>query len=177
MSKLLLATALLLAFVACTAPAASHAPSGPELLRVPAGNKLILEAQAQGVQIYVCRPKKEDAAQYEWAFKAPDARLADASGRDIGHHYAGPTWESTDGSKVIGKVDQKVDAPGADDIPWLLLSAKSNEGGGRFGKVTFIQRVSTHGGKAPSGGCDSAHSGQEVRVEYTATYRFYVAGS
>lgn len=177
MLKLVLATALPLCFAACAATAAPHAPTVPEKLRVPTGNKLVLELHAQGVQLYTCQPKKDDPTQYEWAFKAPDARLSDARGQDAGHHYAGPTWESTDGSKVIGKLEQKVDAPGPGDIPWLLLSAKSNEGAGKFGKVTFIQRISTHAGKAPAGGCDQAHAGQEVRVEYTATYCFYVAGS
>ena len=31
-------------------------------------------------------------------------------------------------------------------IPWLLLKAKSTDGPGTFGKVTYIQRVNTVGG-------------------------------
>ena len=62
------------------------------------------------------------------------------------------------------------------DIPWLLLSAKSNEGQGAFKNVTFIQRLGTHGGKPPTADADAAHAGKEVRVEYQATYYFYVPG-
>jgi hypothetical protein len=54
------------------------------------------------------------------------------------------------------------------------LKAKSNEGTGTFSKVTYIQRVDTAGGKAPSDGCDQAHADAEARVDYTAYYYFYV---
>ncbi|HLQ36392.1 MAG TPA: DUF3455 domain-containing protein [Planctomycetota bacterium] len=175
MKQLSLAFALPFFVAACTAPAAPRAPSVPDTLSVPAHNHLMFELHATGVQIYTCQPKPNEPTKYEWALKAPDARLADARG-DAGHHYGPPpTWESADGSKVVGKKEQAVDAPGADDISWLLLSATSNAGQGRFGKVTFIQRTATHGGKAPSGGCDAQHAGQEARVPYTATYCFYVA--
>jgi len=176
MFKLAFRTLLSLALVACAATT-PHAPEVPAKLSVPAGNKLAVEMHASGVQIYTCQPKKDDPSQFEWAFKAPDARLTDLQGHDAGHHYAGPTWEAKDGSKVIGKLEQKVDAPGTSDIPWLLLSAKSTEGNGVLGKVTFIQRLATHGGKAPAEGCDAAHVGHELRVDYSATYYFYVAGS
>ena len=57
----------------------------------------------------------------------------------------------------------------------LLLEAKSAEGPGIFARVTYIQRVNTTGGTAPTEGCDAAHAGQEVRVPYTADYFFYRA--
>jgi hypothetical protein len=177
MFKLAFATLLSLGLVACAASSTLRAPAVPAKLSVPSGNKLAIEMHASGVQIYTCQPKKDDPSKFEWAFKAPDARLTDMHGRDGGHHYAGPTWEAQDGSKVIGKLEQKVAAPGTEDIPWLLLSAKSNEGSGEFGKVTFIQRLETHGGKEPVEGCDAAHVGKELRVDYRATYYFYVAGS
>jgi hypothetical protein len=177
MNQIQVALALVLGLVACNkSEAALTKPAVPATLEVPAGNKLAFEMQASGVQIYMCQPKKDDATQFEWAFKGPDAQLTDAHG-PAGHHFAGPTWESTDGSKVIGKMEQKVDAPGASDIPWLLLSAKSSEGQGKFSKVSFIQRLGTHGGKAPTADCDAAHVGKEARVDYKATYYFYVPGS
>jgi Protein of unknown function (DUF3455) len=175
MFKLTLAALIPLALVACSSTATLHAPEAPAKLAVPAGNKLALVLHASGAQVYTCAAKKDDATQFEWALKAPDAKLSDASGAAAGKHYAGPTWEAKDGSKVIGKKEQSVDAPGAGDIPWLLLSAKSNEGAGVFGKVTFVQRLETHGGKAPATGADAAHAGQELRVDYKATYCFYVA--
>ena len=71
--------------------------------RVPAppGAKLLLEVAAQGVQIYTCE-KATDG--YHWVFIAPDAVLFDAAGRQIGTHFAGPTWQSEDGSKIVGEV-------------------------------------------------------------------------
>jgi hypothetical protein len=165
-----------LCLLACNSSRAHSPRIMPEQLHVPAGNKLALELHASGVQVYTCQAKKDDATKFEWAFKAPEAQLSE-HGMAVGKHYAGPTWESMDGSKVVGKLEQKVDAPGAADIPWLLLSAKSHEGNGRFEKVSFIQRVDTKGGKAPATGADAAHVGQEQSVKYTATYLFYVPGS
>ena len=165
-----------LCLCACASSTKSSAREVPESLRVPAGNIVATELHGAGVQIYICQAKKDDPTKYEWALKAPDARLTNAAGREVGRHYAGPTWEASDGSRVIGKLEQKKDAPGAADIPWLLLSAKSNEGKGQFARVTFIQRLDTQGGKAPLEGCDAAHAGQEKRVEYEATYLFYVPG-
>ncbi len=177
MNKLYFALVLGLCLAACNkSEAAPKKPEVPAKLEVPAGNKLAFEMKASGVQIYMCQPKKDDATKFEWAFKAPDARLMGADGKEAGHHYAGPTWESSDGSKVGGKVEQKVDAPGADDVAWLLLSARSNEGKGKFADVKFIQRINTHGGQPPTTDCDAAHVGKEARVDYTATYCFYVAG-
>jgi hypothetical protein len=39
--------------------------------------------------------------------------------------------------------------------------------------VTFIHRVNTAGGKAPSSGCDMGSEGKESPVPYTADYYFY----
>ena len=176
MTKLAILAAFVLALPACSTSVSMAAPDVPAALAVPTGNTLALELHASGVQIYVCQPKKDDPTTFEWAFSAPDAQLTDLSGKAAGHHEKGPIWVSTDGSKVTGKLEQKADAPGANDIPWLLLSAKSVEGSGAFGKVTYIQRLATQGGKAPKDGADAAHAGQEQRVEYKANYYFYVAG-
>jgi hypothetical protein len=51
----------------------------------------------------------------------------------------------------------------------------SHEGTGVMAQVTFIQRINTKGGKAPASGCDAGHAGQEVRVPYSADYRFFAA--
>jgi hypothetical protein len=101
--------------------------------------------------------------------------LYDDEHNEQGKHYAGPTWEANDGSKVVAAVKARVDAPSADAIPWLLLYAKSTEGTGMFSDITSIQRVETMGGKAPQDGCDSTHVDEEVRVPYTAVYFFYTA--
>jgi hypothetical protein len=62
--------------------------------------------------------------------------------------------------------------PDPSAIPWLVLRASSHQGKGRMEKIAWVQRVQTHGGLAPSGGCDSAHLGAMQRVPYTATYCF-----
>src|SRR4030095_11503681 len=104
-----------------------------------------------------------------------EAGLFAVSGTKVGKHYAGPTWESDDGSKVVGEVKARDDGPDVNAIPWLLLSAKSNEGNGIFGKTQSVQRVNTVGGKAPVDGCNQAQLGRVVRVAYRATYSFYAA--
>ena len=138
---------------------------------------VLLKALGQGVQIYACGAKAGDRAQFEWVFKAPEADLMGDKGERIGRHYAGPTWEANDGSKVVGEVQQRADAPRPGAVPWLLLKAKSYQGDGTFKGVTYIQRVNTEGGIAPRDGCDAQHSGAEARVDYKAAYYFYAQTS
>jgi Protein of unknown function (DUF3455) len=106
---------------------------------------------------------------------APEADLFDARGNKAGRHYAGPYWESTDGSRIAGTVKERADAPVADAIPWLLLAAKSVGPEGSFSNVTSIQRVNTVGGVAPKAGCSRATAGTPARVGYTADYYFFTA--
>jgi hypothetical protein len=142
----------------------------------PGGNEtLAMIVPAKGVQIYECRVRKDQVGEYEWVFVAPEADLFDARGNRIGRHYAGPQWESTDGSKILGTVKERADAPVADAIPWLLLSAKSVGSEGSFSKVTSIQRVNTVGGVAPKAGCSQAAAGKPARINYTADYYFFTA--
>lgn len=164
--------------VLATAGATSNAGTiadVPEVLKVQANEKLSLEAHATGVQIYECKASKDDPLKFEWAFKAPEAELFDSAGKSIGKHYAGPTWESNDGSKVVGELKAKDAGPDPSAIPWPLLSAKSTTGDGVFGHTQSIQRVRTVGGKAPVDGCNQTLLGKETRVPYKATYFFYVA--
>jgi hypothetical protein len=161
---------------ALAAPAqAADATVIPANLQAAAGQTLVSEMPASGVQIYVCAASKADASKFEWSFKAPEAQLSDAAGKPSGKHYAGPTWEGLDGSKVVGEVKARADAPVAGAIPWLLLTAKSNAGSGVFAQVVAIQRVATVSGKAPAEGCAAADAGKELRVPYQALYRFFAA--
>jgi hypothetical protein len=91
----------------------------------------------------------------------------------VGGHYAGPTWEANDGSKVVGEVVERANAAGPGAIPWLLLKARSNDGPGAFRTVTYVQRLETAGGVAPTEGCHQSAAGAERAVEYGATYTFY----
>jgi len=147
----------------------------PDKLKSGANESLKLIVSANGVQIYECRAKKDQPGEYEWAFVAPEADLFDARGNKAGRHYAGPYWESTDGSKIAGTVKERADAPVADAIPWLLLAAKSVGPEGSFSNVTSIQRVNTVGGVAPKAGCSRATAGTPAHVGYTADYYFFTA--
>ncbi len=149
----------------------------PNNLLAPQIQTLALEAKGVGVQIYQCAASKANASQFEWHFVAPQADLFDQDGKNIGKHYAGPTWESTDGSKVVGTVQAQNMGADTNAIPWLLLSAKSTSGTGIFGMIQSIQRLQTVGGKAPIDGCDQTRLGQETRVPYRAIYRFYTGKS
>jgi Protein of unknown function (DUF3455) len=159
-------TSIVLSILAAGCASSPSSVRVPDHLKPGANESLALVAAATGVQIYECRDRK-------WAFVAPQAELWDARGRLIGTHYAGPHWESADGSKTVGAVKQRADAPKAGAIPWLLLGAKSVGGEGALSRVTSIQRVATHGGIAPAGGCDTP--GEEARVYYTADYYFFTA--
>ena len=138
----------------------------PDSLKPAANESLAFVVPAKGVQIYECRTAK-------WVFIAPEAELFDRAGKKIGSHYAGPHWESADGSKIAGAVKARADAPAAGAIPWLLLGTKSVGAEGAFSKVTSIQRVATVGGVAPAGDC--AQAGAKARVEYTADYYFFTS--
>src|SRR3954464_8075701 len=130
------------ALAACSTAPTLAVPDG---LKPAAGESLAMIVAAKGVQIYECRAG-------EWAFVAPEAELFDASGRPIGPRCAGRQWEAADGSKVIGTVKARADAPAPGAIPWLLLGAKSVGPEGRFSRGTSVQRLATAGGGGARGG-------------------------
>ncbi len=134
-------------------------------LQVPVRIKKTSHSYAVGVQIYRWNGTS-------WDFVAPLANLyanENFNGK-IGFHYAGPTWESNSGSKVVAARVAGC-TPDASAIPWLLLQAVSNDGPGIFKKVDYIHRVNTAGGLAPT--VAGSVIGEEKRVPYTAEYYFY----
>ena len=162
--------------IACGGCAATPVPiEVPAQLKPAAGESRSATLAARGVQIYECRARKDAPGAFEWAFVAPEAELFDAGGTRVGRHFAGPRWESNDGSRVVGTVKERADAPAPGAIPWLLLSTKPEGPEGAFSKVTSIQRVNTAGGAAPAASCPSDQAGARQRVPYTADYVFFVA--
>ena len=144
-------------------------PSGCESLEIENGNALAFRVYALGVQVY----RWNGTA---WVFVEPRATLfADARYRgEVGTHYVGPTWESNSGSKVLAaRVPGTGCTPDSTAIPWLLLKKVSTEGHGILDAVTFIQRVNTTGGIAPT--TPGGLIGEEKEVPYTAEYYFYRA--
>jgi len=165
---------LVLLVAACASPQAPRPTVKiPDTLKPGANESLAMIVAAKGVQIYECRARRDSGGGYEWAFVAPEADLFDARGNRIGRHYAGPHWESTDGSKILGTLKERAEAPVPDAIPWLLLAAKSVGSQGSFSKVTSVQRVNTVGGVAPKAGCSQAVVGTPARIDYTADYHFF----
>ncbi|MBY0321450.1 MAG: DUF3455 domain-containing protein [Reyranella sp.] len=162
--------------IACSLIASIVVSSGvayaaDELVPPPKGSALLLEVEADGVQIYACEAKDQGFA---WVFKAPEANLFDKQGRLVGTHFAGPTWKLADGS-VVGEVAVRADAPSSGAIPWLLLKSKSHEGSGVPANAAFVRRADTRGGGAPTAGCDAAHKGEQARIRYYALYQFFGA--
>ena len=161
------------AAAACAAFAGAQQASPS--IQVPPGARVVLEAKGDGVQIYTCAGA---AGALKWMLKGPDARLLDRNGKDIGTHFAGPTWKLADGSQVQGELIASRPSPDAGSVPWLLLRAKAGSGAGRLAGVHFIRRTETRGGVAPAAGCqDSGDLDKTVRVPYSATYSFYTSGS
>lgn len=163
-----------LAAAALVTACSGEAPLAPERdadlgscenLHAPAGSKLASHLYATGVQIY----RWNDTS---WVFISPSAVLfADAAGKGtVGIHYSGPTWQGVAGSKVVGTVLQRC-TPNPSAIPWLLLGAVSDDEPGIFQRTTFIQRVNTTGGNAPS--TPGKITGEVTSVPYTAEYLFY----
>lgn len=146
----------------------------PDAIKAGPNETLATTVGARGVQIYECHVRK-DGSGYEWAFVAPDADLLGPDGKTIGRHGAGPYWQATDGSRVVGTVKARADAPASGSIPWLLLTTKSSGPAGAFSSVTSIQRVNTVGGVAPATPCTAQFTGTSARVPYAADYRLFTA--
>lgn len=179
------------------AAASLHAQSVnvPANLRVPDGHVPFLKAFASGTQNYVCLPSDSGLA---WKFQGPQATLFlivkwmnGEVRQQIATHYLSPnpveggtlraTWQgSLDTSAVWAKkiaesTDPAFVAPGA--IPWLLLQTAGTQRGPSGGAVlagtTYLQRVNTSGGVAPTGAC--AEAGALAMTPYTTDYIFYRA--
>ena len=147
----------------------------PDSLRVPVGEVLALSARGIGAQVYECRSSATQPGGFEWQLQGPEAELRYEAGKPLGRHYAGPTWEANDGSKVVGEVLAHADGADPAAIPLLLLRAKQTSGTGVFSNIEFIQRLHTVGGTAPPTGCDRTYAGTQSRVAYSADYYFYSA--
>jgi len=163
----------------------------PPNLEVPAGNQAFLEGHAVGTQNYICLPS---GASFAWTLFGPQATLFNDYDRQIITHFLSPnpdengtaraTWQhSWDTSTVWAMAIASSSDPdfvASEAIPWLLLQIVGAEpgptGGARLTRTTFIQRLHTAGGIAPSSGCaQSSDVGQRTFVPYTADYVFYKA--
>lgn len=165
------ASLLLVTLAACAGTAVSERSLPREL--TPAAAASSQRLAARGVQIYECRAATQSLAQAQWTLVAPDAQLFDGDGQHVGRHFEGPQWEADDGSRIVGTVKARADAPHRDAIPWLLLGAASVGGPGRFSGVTQVLRVNTVGGVAPAADCTPGAPGEPLRVPYSADYLLF----
>jgi len=145
----------------------------PALIQVAAGNKLVLEAQAEGTITYECRKEKDPLTAYKWTMVKPQAVLKNSDGNEIGH-YSGPParWTLNDDSFVTGS-QVAVSPNGEKNIPLQLAKADVSGGLGELTAITYIQRVNTKGGAAPKGKCSESNEGEKAEVDYSAQYRFW----
>jgi hypothetical protein len=134
------------------------------------GEAIVFSLHAEGAQVYECKAGSD--GKLGWAFREPIATLM-LDGKTVGRHYAGPTWEHSDGSAVVAKATGNAPGATANDIPWLKLSVASQRGSGVLTGVTTVQRINTQGGKL-EGACDKA--GATRSAPYSADYVFLRKG-
>ena len=193
------AAALVLPFtVSLPQPARAHKvtpPPVPDEIQVPAGNTAFLEGHAVGTQNYICLPCRISITcplGFAFALFTPQATLFNDHDKQVTTHFFSPnpfedgtiraTWQDSRdtstvwGGQAISSSDRGFNARG--DIPWLLLQVVGAQDGPTSGHTltvtTFIQRLNTSGGVAPSTGCASSTDvGARAFVPYTADYFFY----
>jgi Protein of unknown function (DUF3455) len=185
--------ALVVAFIVALPPhlSAHHGMSHrvPTDIEVEAGNKAFLEGHAVGTQNYMCLVS---GSAFAWTPVGPQATLFDDDGRQIITHFLSPnpdeggiaraTWQHSRDTSAVWAVQDGIStdaafvAPGS--IPWLRLrhvgDTEGPTGGDRLAKTTFIQRINTRGGVAPSTGCSTSMDlGKRAFVPYEADYVFF----
>jgi hypothetical protein len=163
-----------------SAPAdTSAALTTPSAIAVPPGQSITLQAHGVGFQIYQCLRNAD--GKKVWTFHAPAAQLFATDGTLVATHFggvdvglpAGVYWQSSlDGSRVHGGNAITSPVPGA--IPQVRLDAVDTAGIGIYQDTSFIQRLNTVGGLAPTGNC--AKLDTLLPVAYEADYVFYAAG-
>jgi hypothetical protein len=141
----------------------------PDAIAAP-GEAIVLTVHAEGAQVYECKVSGD--GKLAFAFREPIATLL-VNGKTVGRHYAGPNWEYSDGSAVVGKVTGNAPGAAPNDISWLKLNVISQRGSGTLTGVTTVQRINTSGGKL-EGACDKA--GSYRSMPYSADYVFLRKG-
>jgi hypothetical protein len=186
-----LAMSAALATPSLAAAQAVTPPAVPAAIEVPAPNQPYLLGHAFGTQNYVC-VATTDIGHVAWTLFTPQATLFTETGGQLTTHFFGPNpaegnivraaWEdSSDTSTVWGRVkassaDPSFVAPGA--IAWLLVEIVGSQtgpnGGDALSATTFIHRLNTVGGVAPSTGCSKPTDiGNKAFMPYQADYFFY----
>ena len=162
------ATIAIFSLLASLVSASAQTPL-PDAIAAP-GETVMLTLHAEGAQVYECKIGADGTLA--WVFREPIATLF-SDGKTVGRHYAGPNWEYSDGSAVVGQVVGTAPGSVANDIPWLKLEVISSRGSGVLSGVTTVQRINTQGGKLAAA-CDKAGATQSA--PYSADYVFLRKG-
>ena len=112
--------ALTAIFLAGSLASATAQTALPDAIAAP-GEAAILTLHAEGAQVYECKTGTDGALA--WTFREPIATLF-SDGKTVGRHYAGPTWEYSDGSAVVGQVAGT--SPGSGRHGYPLVEAQCN---------------------------------------------------
>ena len=181
-------------------------PATPASITPPAGNSMFTMGHAIGTQGYICLPAGTgfswtvigsrpqatlfasdhgQSAQIMTHFLSPDSNPNEFAPRPL--PFGSATWQSSlDSSKVwaqpVHAIPSGTDSscPNQGAISCLLLQSIGSESGTAndkpLSRTTFIQRLNTQGGSAPSTGCSAAGDvGRQSLVPYTADYYFFRA--
>ena len=118
----------------------------PPEITIDTNQKVHFHGFARGVQIYTW-----DGSS--WGPAVPDATLFDEEGEVVATHFADPHMEEQQRQHSCGN-SYAAAAPGHSRYEFDSMAiADRGQGGqvwGIFADTTFIHRVNTHGGKAPS---------------------------
>jgi hypothetical protein len=157
----------------CAGMTPTGAPDVPAAIAVPAGNMVAFMFKGSGLLNYECRVKAGAPNEFNWVLASPEAALKDRNDALVGRYYGGPTWEHADGSKVTGKQLAVAPAPTPGNIPWQLVQATPDPGALQMNGITYVQRINTNAGVAPSDACTAATVAARKQVRYSADYYFY----
>ena len=149
-------------------------------------------ASATGVAYALFTPEatlfNDDLKQVTTHFFSPNPFEKNANPALVADGPIRATWQASDTSTVWAQV--KKDKFGNDEastdrtfvkdgaVAWLKLTKVGTQdgptGGDRLSHTTFIHRINTDGGVAPSTGCASGLDlGHQAFMPYTADYFFY----
>ena len=149
----------------------------PEAIRVPAGNRAVLEAQGKGNLLYECQAVKRAPYEYAWLLQNTSLQLEDSYGRTI-VYYPGTRarWVHSDGSQVLAR--KFAEYPGdRQNLPLQRATAESSSTPGALENISYVQNLRTYGGMVTATVCTSAGLGMRVSVPYEADYVFWRAAS
>jgi hypothetical protein len=180
-------------------------PPVPTEIQVEAGNTPFLEGHGVGTQNYICLPCPNattparlcpDASGFAWLLFTPEATLFNDHGKQLTTHFFSPnpdengtiraTWQHSRDTSIVwgGQATPSTDPAFVEQgaVAWLLLPMAGTQEGRNGGDImtatTFIHRVNTHGGVAPSSGCAGPEDvGAKAFVPYTADYIFYTGSN